>query len=393
MTEQQQRNTHLSYSRLSRYEQCPLSYKLHYLDRRTAEPGTPLRFGKVIHATLEHLMREAVDDERVGALSEDRAFELFREAWNAERLTGVELFQEGVQILRDFVRDQGIVDHRNILAIERTFELQIGGFKVVGAMDRVDWVDDETIEVIDLKTNHAMFTREELDSTLQLSLYEIAARKLWPWAKRVKLTYWLVRHSAKQRTSRTPDQLESALKYIEALGEQTETATVFPARLNTNCVYCDHRPNCPAYAEALAGKRSFVAANPSDLEAVAREREEVATLAKILYSRKEELEKVLKTHLEHEDELVLGGVRYRMFHATSFDYPLEPTLSLLSQATGRPKDELLGELAAVDKKVLDAVLKDLGKSTDKARVQMLKAELETHADKRLTPRFWAKEVA
>jgi putative RecB family exonuclease len=394
MTEPQLRNAHLSYSRLSRYEQCPLSYKLHYLDHRTSEPGIPLRFGKVIHATLERWMRETVDDERVGTLSTERAFVLFQEAWNAEHLTGVELFEEGLQILRDFARDQGVVNHRDILAIERSFELQVGRFTVVGAIDRVDWVDAETIEVIDFKTNHALFAREELDSTLQLSLYEIAARRLWPWVKHVKLTYWLVRHGAKQGTTRTPEQLAAALRYIEALGEQTESAEVFPAQLNTNCVHCDHRVHCPAYADALTGRRSFVGCDPSDLQAVAREREEVATLAKILYARKDELERVLKAQLEHEDELALGGVRYRMFNATSFEYPLEPTLTVLAEATGRSKDELLGELAAVDKKALDSVLKELGSALGKPRLQMLKAELESHADKRLTPRFWAKkEVA
>ena len=30
-------NEHLSYSRLSRFEQCPLSFKLHYIDKRQAE--------------------------------------------------------------------------------------------------------------------------------------------------------------------------------------------------------------------------------------------------------------------------------------------------------------------------------------------------------------------
>ena len=30
-------NTHLSFSRLQRFEQCPLSFKLHYIDQRKAE--------------------------------------------------------------------------------------------------------------------------------------------------------------------------------------------------------------------------------------------------------------------------------------------------------------------------------------------------------------------
>lgn len=387
------KNQHLSYSRLSRFETCPLSYRLHYIEKKQAEPGLPLRFGKTIHAVLERLIKEVVDDERTGPLSEERAIELYREAWGAERLTGMDVFAEGLAILRRFIAEQGVVDHRDVLAIEKEFRLPVGPFEVLGFIDRVDWIDDETVEVIDYKTNHQLFTRDEVDTSLQMSLYEVAVRRLWPWAKKVKLTFWMLRHGVRQVTTRTEEQLADALAYVETLGRQTETATEYPARLNTNCSYCDHRKQCPAYADALKGKREFIVEDLADLEGVAREREEVARLAKALYARKEELEDILKAQLKERDELVLGGVRYRMFATTSLDYPLEPTLSLLAEATGLSRDEVLGKLGAIDKKALDALLKSLGKKLDKPRVSLLKAELEAHADKRMSPRLWAKEVA
>jgi putative RecB family exonuclease len=387
------KNQHLSYSRLSRFETCPLSYRLHYIEKKQAEPGLPLRFGKTIHAVLERLIKEVVDDERTGPLSEERAVELYREAWGTERLTGMDVFAEGLAILRRFIAEQGVVDHRDVLAIEKEFRLPVGPFEVLGFIDRVDWIDDETVEVIDYKTNHQLFTRDEVDTSLQMSLYEVAVRRLWPWAKKVKLTFWMLRHGVRQETTRTEEQLADALAYVETLGRQTETATEYPARLNTNCSYCDHRKQCPAYADALKGKREFIVEDLADLEGVAREREEVARLAKALYARKEELEDILKTQLKEREELVLGGVRYRMFATTSIDYPLEPTLSLLADATGLSHDEVLGKLGAIDKKALDALLKSLGKKLDKPRVSLLKAELEAHADKRMSPRLWAKEVA
>ena len=387
------KNQHLSYSRLSRFETCPLSYRLHYIEKKQAEPGLPLRFGKTIHAVLERLIKEVVDDERTGPLSEERAIEHYREAWGAERLTGMDVFAEGLAILRRFIAEQGVVDHRDVLAIEKEFRLPVGPFEVLGFIDRVDWIDDETVEVIDYKTNHQLFTRDEVDTSLQMSLYEVAVRRLWPWAKKVKLTFWMLRHGVRQVTTRTEEQLADALAYVETLGRQTETATEYPARLNTNCSYCDHRKQCPAYADALKGKREFIVEDLADLEGVAREREEVARLAKALYARKEELEDILKAQLKERDELVLGGVRYRMFATTSLDYPLEPTLSLLADATGLSRDEVLGKLGAIDKKALDALLKSLGKKLDKPRVSLLKAELEAHADKRMSPRLWAKEVA
>ncbi len=387
------KNQHLSYSRLSRFETCPLSYRLHYIEKKQAEPGLPLRFGKTIHAVLERLIKEVVDDERTGPLSEERAIELYREAWGAEQLTGMDVFAEGLAILRRFIAEQGVVDHRDVLAVEKEFRLPVGPFEVLGFIDRVDWLDDETVEVIDYKTNHQLFTRDEVDTSLQMSLYEVAVRRLWPWAKKVKLTFWMLRHGVRQETTRTEEQLADALAYVETLGRQTETATEYPARLNTNCSYCDHRKQCPAYADALKGKREFIVEDLADLEGVAREREEVARLAKALYARKEELEDILKAQLKERDELVLGGVRYRMFATTSLDYPLEPTLSLLADATGLSRDEVLGKLGAIDKKALDALLKSLGKKLDNPRVSLLKAELEAHADKRMSPRLWAKEVA
>ena len=387
------KNQHLSYSRLSRFETCPLSYRLHYIEKKQAEPGLPLRFGKTIHAVLERLIKEVVDDERTGTLSEERAIELYREAWGAEQLTGMDVFAEGLAILRRFIAEQGVVDHRDVLAIEKEFRLPVGPFEVLGFIDRVDWIDDETVEVIDYKTNHQLFTRDEVDTSLQMSLYEVAVRRLWPWAKKVKLTFWMLRHGVRQETTRTEEQLADALAYVETLGRQTETATEYPARLNTNCSYCDHRKQCPAYADALKGKREFIVEDLADLEGVAREREEVARLAKALYARKEELEDILKAQLKERDELVLGGVRYRMYATTSLDYPLEPTLTLLADATGLSRDEVLGKLGAIDKKALDALLKSLGKKLDKPRVSLLKAELEAHADKRMSPRLWAKEVA
>ena len=139
------KNVHLSYSRLSRFEQCPLSFKLHYIDKQLAEPGLPLRFGKAIHAVLEVLVREHVENERSGPLSEDRADELWQEAWAKESLSGVDVFQEGLEILQRFVRDQGALDHHDVLALEKEFHLQVGPFTVLGFIQYVSMVDLKTL--------------------------------------------------------------------------------------------------------------------------------------------------------------------------------------------------------------------------------------------------------
>ena len=386
-------NTHLSYSRLSRFEQCPLSFKLQYIDKLPSEPGMPLRFGKVVHAALEVLYRKVVEEEHTGALDEDRALSLFADAWAADGLTGLHEFGEGIAMLRAFVRNQGVVDHRDVLAVEKEFRLPVGRFTVLGFIDRVDRIDDETIEVVDYKTNRQLFTREEVDTSLQLSLYELAVRRIWPWAKKVRLTFAMLRHGIRQTTTRTPEGLEAAMAYVDTLGRMTEQETDFPARVSGNCVHCDHRAQCSAYTDALTGKRTILGADPDDLDAVAREREEVSKLAKIFYARKSELEGVLRQHLHDRDDLVLAGMRYSLVPTTAgISYPTGRTLRVLEDRTGLPRDELLERVATIDRDALDALVSETVKTGDKARATLLRAEVNALAERSMTPRFTAKAV-
>ncbi|MFI5245927.1 MAG: RecB family exonuclease, partial [Gemmatimonadales bacterium] len=207
------RNQHLSYSRVSRFEQCPLSFKLQYIDKRASEPGMPLRFGKVVHAALEAIYREVIANEHTGTLDEDRAVALLSDAWANDQLIGLSEFAEGATLIREFVRAQGVVDHRDVLAAEQEFRVSAGRFEVLGFIDRIDRLADDSVEIIDYKTNRQLFTREEVDSSLQMSLYEVAVRQKWPWVKRVKLTFAMLRHGVRLSTTRTPEQLSAALTY------------------------------------------------------------------------------------------------------------------------------------------------------------------------------------
>jgi putative RecB family exonuclease len=385
-------NRHLSFSRVQRYEQCPKSFKLHYVEPAPSEPGVELKFGKAIHWVLEQLVAEHVAGGVAGPLPVDRAIELWQRAWTTEGLVGVGIFQEGMEILKTFVRGEGAVDPAGVLGVEKAFEITIGRFRVVGSMDRVDQIDHETIRVRDYKTNRLIFSRDEVDESLQLSLYMIAAEELWPWAKKIELQFDMLRHELKQRTSRTSDDLDAARRYIGAVGDRTETDTEFKARLNSNCNYCDHRTQCDEYAGALKGKRENLALDLSDLEAVAREREEVARIAKIAYARKAELEEVLKARLETEEKLELGGVRYQVQNACSVEYPLEATLRVLMDATGYARETLVSKLATIDKDALKGLLRHMSERLPRPRVTLVKAELDARASKSFTPRFSAKEV-
>ncbi len=383
----------LSFSRVDRWEKCPLSYRFRYVDKIESESGDAAMLGKALHGAIETIELGHIQREVTAPIDRATAKAAWQAAFAEHGLVGAGVFSEGLELVLGFVRDQGELDPHDILAVEERFEIDLGGVTVVGVIDRVDRVDDETIEVIDFKTNRLLFARDDLTASLQLSLYCLAAKKLWPWAKRIQLTFWMLRHDLKQRTTRSPEQLEAASAYVQTIAGRLAKVSAYPPRPNPLCGYCEYRERCPAYAEMLEGKHEFVAQSLEDLEQVAREREQVAALAKTLYRRKDELDRILKAHLEENDALVLAGTRYSTFKVTSTDYPLDSTVAVLARETGTAESELREQLASVSNTALKRLLKGLGKAGwSSARVKLLQAELEAHATKSYAPRLWAKRV-
>jgi len=373
-------NEYLSYSRLKRYAQCPKSYQLHYIRKEPATANTALRFGSLLHTALERVYREILAEKRSGRFPEDRLLAAYKDEWSRSGLSEFAVFQEGLAILGDYARHHALIDHTSVLAVEQEFRLPVDRFQVLGYIDRVDRVDDETVAIVDYKSNRQIFTREELDNDLQLSIYAMAARMLWPWARKVRLGLYLLRHGILMETTRTEENLVAAREYIAMLGQETEHATVFPARLNENCVWCDHSAQCPTLHRALLGKVEAVCHDDKDLEAVAREREEVARMAKILYARKDALERILKVHLKEVNRLEVGGMIYTIGKAAQVSYPTAPTLTVLRELTGKDDQELAPLLLSVEKSKVDP-RQGPHQIARPGRGPMLKARIEAVADK------------
>jgi RecB family exonuclease len=387
------KNTYLSYTRLKRFEECPKAFELYYVRKEPSEPNQNVLFGGLIHRVLEEYVRSRWQARYRGPIELADLREILKVRWQEAGLSSIEQFEEGAAILRDFVEKNPFFDHSRILGVETEFAIEVGPFTVKGYIDRIDRLEDGGVEVIDYKTSRMIFSEEEVAHDLQLSIYALAVRALFPDVRDVRLSLYLLRHGFKMTTTRTEEQLAVACDYIETLGRQTEEATSFPARLNPNCVHCDHRRQCPAYARALLGEHEEIPEDLDKLERIAREREQVANVAKIAYARKAELEGVLKAHLRDRDELVLGGVRYWMGETTRLDYPRDPTLTILAEATGQEPAALAERLLVIDKARVDELLKALREQMAPAQVRLLQTRLEAVAEKAASPRFNAQKVA
>jgi hypothetical protein len=383
---------HISVSRMKRYAQCPRSYQLHYVEKQRATPSDSLVFGSLLHVPLEHTYKRIVAEGYSGKFPVDWLVAEFRREWMRAELSDFAVFDEGLRLLKDYATAVGFVDYRTVLGVEQEFRLTIGRFEVLGYLDRADKIDDETVLVTDYKSNRLIFSREDIDHDLQLGVYALAARELWPWAKRIRLAFYLLRHGFAMETIRSEADLESVREYVVAIGEQMETVAEFPARLNTNCTYCDHNTHCDAYTRARLGEVAIDGVNESDLESVARARQELAHTVKVLSARKDDLDDILKAHLKEHDALVLDGTRFSMFNVAKQIFPLRQTIDLVSDATGLSKPEVANRIAVIDKSALDELVKGVSKQLPRDRVDLLRAELSAASEKTMSQRLWAKEV-
>jgi CRISPR/Cas system-associated exonuclease Cas4 (RecB family) len=372
-------NKFLSYTRLHLYDECPREFHDQYVarDREDRRPSPQMEFGKIVHEVLELVMREHSNEERSGRLSLDLAMDFYQQAWKASWLVGEDLYQEGVRQIRNAIADHGTISHWDILGIEQEFWLDIGRFKLKGFIDLALRRGDD-VEVIDYKTG-ALPMPWESESSLQLSLYDIAARRLWPWAENVKLALYQTRQGVKLYSERTDEQRRSALEYVQIIGERTESDNTWAPSVGDHCPYCTQRHRCDEYQAVL--KLPPVEANGASLDEIAKEHLELTKARSIISGRLRETEKLLRAALKNEEQVAAGGVKWRMFPSESYTYPTKETLKAIRAAGVDPY-----RVAVIDNAKLSKELKALGPQGD-----LLKLELETIAKGKIYPRLWSSK--
>ena len=393
------RNAHLSVSRVKRFEECAFAFYNQYVNRPGGvirEFAEPAEFGVVAHAALERTYRWIIEDEYAGQFPEAYLLESFRIAWAESGLVGVDLYAEGREMLRQYAQWVGPVDHMRVLAAEREFNLLVGPgvcrlidasekplweavddhWVINGFIDRIDRVDSRTIEVVDFKTNRLLFSREELAADLQVGVYALVARLLYPWAEEVRLSFHMLRHGPfVQPTSRSQRELDAVHEYLRAIGARTERGP-YPARLNRNCGTCDWRDGCETYKAALAKVPSLVKVTKENMEALAEERERVAAIAKAAYSRKEQLDAVLRDAVGDKEALPLAGHVYRVSQFFNYEYRAEDLLPLFEELGV----DLTPALVA-DNDALDALMKKV--EADASQPKMVRDFIRVRATSRV----------
>ncbi|HET9408517.1 MAG TPA: ATP-dependent DNA helicase [Candidatus Sulfotelmatobacter sp.] len=242
----------LSASAVDTYQRCPLQFKLERDWRMARRPVAAMQYGAAIHRVLRTYYdairagRPKSREELIAQFRQDLADAKIHEPYQHELYE-----KQGIAQLNDFLAAAEKNAPPNVLHTEEWFEVKIDATSVAGRIDRIDQSADGAVSILDYKTGKSR-DQEDADTSLQLSIYAIAAREKWGYEVD-RLVFYNLEENVPVTTTRSEAQL------LDARCRVTEVANAiaqqkFDPVPGFHCNYCAYRAVCPSQEKMIPGR-------------------------------------------------------------------------------------------------------------------------------------------
>ncbi|MDR1195891.1 MAG: PD-(D/E)XK nuclease family protein [Endomicrobium sp.] len=227
----------ISYSRINAYLFCPYKYKLIYIDNQYVPLNADITFGQIIHKTLEKYHSR-------GGKNMPQLSECYDESWEnkgfASPQQNFEYYRRGTAMLENYFKSFS-VSNVKILYTEKSFDANIGKYRFIGIIDRIDEYPDGTKEIMDYKTHIKIWDSQRVDKDLQLTLYAYACKNIFGFTPD-KISVYFLSDNIKIYTKRSNKEIEDGVNLaLETAGKITgddfEPDT-------SKCANCDFKLKC-----------------------------------------------------------------------------------------------------------------------------------------------------
>lgn len=161
-----------SYSSLNSFVECPFKYKIRYFIRM-AEKGNP----NIIVGSIYHRILKLFFDDKSAKLSWERLESIISNVFeeNVFELAHIKNELEG-KAREEFKAyfDNYLPAFPDRSIMEKEFAFKVGDDTIKGRIDQINFIDDETTELIDFKSGSKRAAVMDFEKEIQLKLYNLA---------------------------------------------------------------------------------------------------------------------------------------------------------------------------------------------------------------------------
>lgn len=298
-----------SVSRINLFDQCPLQWKFHYLDK-IPESSTPeAQIGSAVHTAIENYIKQSLNGKRKLSVNE-----LVAEATST--VSNSEILGQVNRIFQDFLLTHEF-NGRKILGVEENISQDIGKYKFRGRLDLIE-IDGSIVTVTDWKSGRRIFSQSECNNSLQASAYALLLHKEYPnlrGIERFLCKFDFLRHNQIIETNRTPRDLKLVESYLVKKMDTITDAVKkgdFPPRPSHLCEWCGYASRCPI---------DIKASSP----------EELASRILVLEAVLKDSRKHLKVSVEKQGPVDVNGEVFDYYPNESENYPVDRFIEVLAE--------------------------------------------------------------
>lgn len=226
---------------------CPTKYRWTYVDNRGKwylRSKSYYSFGTSLHSVLQRFH----DSGDQGVTTTAEAVAALEESWvragYANQDEMMQALSEGKEIVERYVEAAvaAPVTSKTIL-VEQSLRLDLGQFVLLGRVDRVDELEDGTLEIIDYKSGRQSVDEDEVASDLAMCCYQLLLRAAYP-EKRIVASIVALLSGDKATAGLSDSETEEFQRDLVLLGEEIifrdyEGMDPVPKQLCYGCDFLD----------------------------------------------------------------------------------------------------------------------------------------------------------
>src|SRR5258707_13836821 len=206
----------LSANAVQSYSTCPMKFKLERDWKIPGEAAAAMQYGFAIHTVLKNYYDPSPREAEPAVEDVIAAFKKeFAKGYIDDPVQRKIYEERGEDQLRTLL-EASPRGSAEVMATEHKFSFKLGDREIIGRIDRIDRLQDNSVRVIDYKTG-APKDRKFAEESLQLSIYAMAVAQMGLSPRELVLVN--VQDNSHAVAGRTAKQLDTARQEREAAAE------------------------------------------------------------------------------------------------------------------------------------------------------------------------------